>query len=211
MSMVQSFHRVTDLQIQDLLNATDRNAALDVFFEKVVDKNPADGLSIGRFWHALHFLFTGLDCGGDPPLDFLLFGATRGVVIADPKIEPVHAFFSDEVKNIAAALRQWIPAEFRRRFVPSQMAAMAMADVYPREFWSACGREVSQRDVSEGDIVHVYATTFEPNAPLTEADYQYIAGHFEWIRNAIFVAFEELKAFMIKSAKLDRGVVSYRH
>jgi hypothetical protein len=202
MGMVQSFYRATDAQISELLTAPDKA----YLFDQLVVRDNAEGVYIDKTWHALHFLLTGKSYGGEPPLDFINYGAVNGRTIEGTGHDLVHAFFSDEVKNIAAALRDVTPKEFRRRFVPSRMAEMAMAEIYPEEFWSASSRHVTE---SHEGIVHL--VYLETRPPLNESDYKYIEANFEERRDYLLTFFKLLKGFVLESSKQGMGIITYRH
>jgi hypothetical protein len=82
---------------------------------------------LDKAWHGIHFLLTGSDWGGDPPLDFLVKGGTE-VGDVDVGYGPARVFRAAEVAAIDAALAEVDGAELHGRFDPQAMVAQ---DIYP--------------------------------------------------------------------------------
>jgi hypothetical protein len=64
---------------------------------------PFADLDVDKAWHAIHFLLTGSAWEGDPPLNFIVIGGSD--VGDDLGYGPARGLSSDEVRNLAGALR----------------------------------------------------------------------------------------------------------
>lgn len=91
-----------------------------------------EGGDLDKAWHALHFLLTGTDWGGDPPLCFLHSG---GDVISEVDLgyNPVRALRANDVEPWHVALAPIDRAELQRRFDPQKMMD---EDIYP-QIWDS--------------------------------------------------------------------------
>ena len=85
------------------------------------------GIDIEKSWHGIHFVLTGSDWGGTPPLNFLVSGGTE-VGEEDVGYGPARAFTSAEVRALHAALSQLPPEQFARRV---DLDALSEASIYP--------------------------------------------------------------------------------
>jgi hypothetical protein len=120
MSMLGEFRHVTDDDIRRLVTSPDDVTQL---FED--DGAQADGrLSVDKSWHALHWLLTGSDFEGDPPLNFIATGGTE--FGDDLGYGPPRAFTSAEVRTVDEALRPISTAGLLARYDGG-----AMCDLYP--------------------------------------------------------------------------------
>jgi hypothetical protein len=90
---------------------------------------PFADLDVDKAWHAIHFLLTGSAWEGDPPLNFIVIGGSD--VGDDLGYGPARGLSSDEVRNLAGALRAIPPDALLQRFDP---AALTAANIYP-EIW----------------------------------------------------------------------------
>jgi hypothetical protein len=88
------------------------------------ERNEAD---LDKAWHGIHYLLTGSDWGGDPPLNFLVAG---GLPVGDVDVGygPARVFRSSEVARIRDALCAIQPDDLRRRYNPGVMMEQ---DIYP--------------------------------------------------------------------------------
>ena len=88
------------------------------------ERNETD---LDKAWHGIHYLLTGSDWGGDPPLNFLVTG---GLPVGDVDVGygPARVFHSSEVARIHDALCAIQPDELRRRYNPD---AMMEQEIYP--------------------------------------------------------------------------------
>jgi hypothetical protein len=82
---------------------------------------------LDKAWHGIHFLLTGSDWGGDPPLNFLVAGGTP-VGDIDVGYGPARVFRSTEVAEIHKALGGLQEDDLRKRFQPD---VMMKKDIYP--------------------------------------------------------------------------------
>jgi hypothetical protein len=125
MSMIGTFQRATDAEIQRLL--ADPQSVIAFV------RGPGDAFEdrsdthIEKTWHGLHYLFTGTAWGGEPPLNFLVAGGAR---IGDVEVgyDTVRAFTSQQVREIAAALASLTADDLSQRFDPGPMNDL---QIYP--------------------------------------------------------------------------------
>lgn len=82
---------------------------------------------LDKAWHGLHFLFTGSEWEGDPPLNFLASGGTE-VGDVDVGYGPARVFRSSEVAAIHKALSELTEDDLRKRFKPD---VMMKKNIYP--------------------------------------------------------------------------------
>jgi hypothetical protein len=87
-------------------------------------------VDLDKAWAGIHFVLTGSDWAGEPPLNFLGPGGTE-VGDEDVGYGPARAFTSAEVRQIHEALAAIPPEEFRRRI---DLGALAEAGIYP-DIW----------------------------------------------------------------------------
>ncbi|HUR96407.1 MAG TPA: YfbM family protein [Gemmatimonadales bacterium] len=79
-----------------------------------------------KSWHGLHYLLTGTDSGGEPPLNFLMGGGRE--LELDDGDTPLLTHSSAETRRIADALLQLSDEEARRRADPEEIRRL---DLYP--------------------------------------------------------------------------------
>ncbi len=82
--------------------------------------------SLEKMWQAVHFLITGQEWEGDPPLSLAVFGHEE--IGEDGGYGPARYLTPEEVRTVSAALSAITTEELRRRFDP---AAFEAAEVYP--------------------------------------------------------------------------------
>lgn len=82
---------------------------------------------LDKAWHGIHFLLTGSDWEGDPPLNFIVAGG-KEIGQEDLGYGPGRSFLSEEVHAIDSALEAVTIEEFKSNFDPE---AMMKADIYP--------------------------------------------------------------------------------
>ena len=99
------------------------------------------GIDIEKSWHGIHFVLTGSDWGGTPPLNFLVSGGTE-VGDEDVGYGPARVFTSAEVRAIHEALTQLPPERFAARV---DLAALTEASIYP-EVWEREEEEAENRE-----------------------------------------------------------------
>jgi len=126
MSMITVLRRLSDSDLTRLLH--DPELVRDYLDEQSSDEfGPFTELDIDKAWHGIHFLLTGTECEGDPPLDFLVRG---GTAVGDVNIGygPARGWTSGEVSRLANAVRDLDASELRHRFDPPTMTRL---DIYP--------------------------------------------------------------------------------
>ena len=104
------------------------------------DRKPDDGwrptgdgehLDLDKSWQGLHFLLTGTDLGGDPPLNFI-HRPESSIGDVDVGYGPARAVRSGEVHAIAAELERLPGEKLAERFDPEMMMELG---IYP-EIWN---------------------------------------------------------------------------
>jgi hypothetical protein len=95
------------------------------------DHVPAKGkvpgpCSLEKMWQAVHFLITGQEWEGDPPLSFAVLGHEE--IGDDGGYGPARYLTPEEVRSVSAALSTITTEELRRRFDPEALEA---AQIYP--------------------------------------------------------------------------------
>ena len=85
---------------------------------------------LDKAWYGIHFLLTGSDWEGDPPLNFLVAGRTE-VGDIDVGYGPARVFRTSDVADIHNALSKLTEDYLRTRFEPNTMIKKG---IYP-EIW----------------------------------------------------------------------------
>jgi hypothetical protein len=101
-------------------------------------------VDIDKAWHGLHYLLTGTDDGGEPPLNALLGGGEP--VEAEDLESDARLFTSSQVRALHAALAPIDRNTLHERYDP---AAMATLHLYP-DIWD----RVHQRDANFDYLRH---------------------------------------------------------
>lgn len=97
-------------------------------------------LDLDKFWHAIHFLLTGVAEGGPAPLNFL---SSNGNEIGDDVgYGPASKLHAAEVANLAAALEDLPVDVLMDRFDP---AALDAAEIYPH-IWNGMTEDDGTRE-----------------------------------------------------------------
>ncbi len=111
-----------------------------------------DELDLDKAWHGLHFLLTGTDWGGKPPLNFIVAG---GEMIGDEDVGngPARAFTPEQLVEISRALDALSSDALRQRFDPAKMMEL---DIYP-SIWD--------RDPTDDDTLGYVLDYFEMLKP----------------------------------------------
>ncbi|MHC4741433.1 MAG: YfbM family protein [Planctomycetota bacterium] len=82
---------------------------------------------LDKAWHGIHFLLTGSDWGGKPPLNFLILGGTE-VGDIEAGYGSARLFRSSQVATINDALAGIEAGDLRNRYKPD---VMMEKDIYP--------------------------------------------------------------------------------
>ncbi|WP_257451100.1 YfbM family protein [Archangium lipolyticum] len=148
MSMIVVFRLAQREQLSSLLASPEQ--VFD-FLEDADDEdadNSEDVLDIDKAWHGLHFLLTGTDWGGKPPLNFIVAG---GETVGDEDVGygPARAFTPEQLAEISRALDGISSDALRQRFDPAKMMEL---DIYP-SIWD--------RDPADDDTLGYVLEHFE--------------------------------------------------
>jgi hypothetical protein len=146
--MIGNFRLVSEAQI-DALMADPRSIEGFLYDEEASEETELD---IDKAWQGLHFLLTGTDWGGTPPLDFIIAGGQE-VSDVDVGYGPARALRNAELKETVAALDPISAEILRERFDPPQMMKLG---IYP-EIWD--------RDPAEDDTLAYLVEYFEMLKP----------------------------------------------
>ena len=101
-----------------------------------LDARAEHELDIDKAWHGLHFLFTGMEEGGEEPACFLLVGGEEVSEPEDHEIgldTPARALDASQVRRFADFLDALSPAELARRYDPLRMVELK---IYPDVIWT---------------------------------------------------------------------------
>lgn len=109
-------------------------------------------IDLDKAWHGIHFLLTGTNWAGDPPMNFLLDGGTQ-VGDIDVGYGPARAFHAAEVAAIDKAIQSISEEDLRNRFAPDKMMKEG---IYP-EIWDRDPEE----DDTLGYLLEYYSTLRE--------------------------------------------------
>ena len=85
---------------------------------------------IDKAWHGLHYLLTGSDYEGEPPLRWAIMGDQD--LGADLGMGGSSFLTPGQVREVAAALAGLTPQDLRRRYDPQKMQALR---IYPDVMW----------------------------------------------------------------------------
>jgi hypothetical protein len=134
MSMICDLYVVPAKAAQEVLG---RPASIHKLLESLQRSDSCR--SLDKSWHGLHFVLTGTDWEGDPPLNFLGRGGTP-VGDVDVGYGPARVLSPSEVAELDAALGAISDEEFARRFDPARLAE---AEIYP-QIWDEPIEELRQ-------------------------------------------------------------------
>ena len=93
-------------------------------------------IHIDKAWHGLHYLLTGSDYEGEPPLRWAIMGDQD--LGADLGMGGSSFLTPGQVREVAAALAAITPLDLRRRHDPHKMQALR---IYPDVMWVRDGEE----------------------------------------------------------------------
>lgn len=124
MSMIGNFLQITPQQLQELIAAPE--SVEDLIYPDDEDSS----IDIDKAWHGIHFMLTGEQFDGTPPLSDVIFSANT--IGDDVGYGPARYLTAAEVAAVADALRKLTPEEFGKRF---DAGALKANEIYPR-IWS---------------------------------------------------------------------------
>jgi hypothetical protein len=133
MSIIGCFMYATDEEIRSLLAEPEQVPTFVREREKL-----GQGLEVDKEWHALHWLLTGSEEEGEPPLNFILVGGTE-IGHVDVGYGPARAFTSDQVQIINEALAPITSDDLLARY-----NGYAMSGLYPN-VWARLEEEEQNR------------------------------------------------------------------
>ena len=139
MSMIGSFVYAADEEIRRLHSTPEGIVPFLEHLEEAVDER---SLEIEKTWHAFHWLLTGTEYEGEPPLNFIVSGGAE-IGDVDAGYGPARSFTSDKVRGIDQALASISTADLLARY-----DARAMSDLYPGIWDRADEREIILEDLT---------------------------------------------------------------
>ena len=122
MSMIGNLLAIDDEELASLY--VDPETVSDVLYEKYSEQV----FDIDKSWHGIHFLLTGEQYGGEPPLAHVVFGVSP-IGEEDVGYGPAMGTTAHSVFEIAEALAAVSDEDFRERYDESALNA---ADIYPQ-------------------------------------------------------------------------------
>lgn len=130
MSMIGNYLRIDQAALQDLLANPARLTAV-IYPDDETEEWTARHLDIDKSWHIIHFLLTGEEWEGEPPLVNAVLG---GVTVSDEDVGygPARYLSPPEVQELSAALRTFSTEDLLARW---NQAAIDAAAIYP-EGWA---------------------------------------------------------------------------
>ena len=141
MSMIGNFLRLSPEELAALI--ADPSSVESYLYRGEQERK--NSIDIDKAWHGIHYLLTGDDWGGDPPLANVVLGGTE--FGGDLGYGPARYLNADEVKSAADALKGITPDVLRSRYVAS---ALSENEIYP-EIW----------DDPDDDAIGYLATWYE--------------------------------------------------
>lgn len=109
--------------IQEFLNAEGEN-------------RPLAQLDLDKAWHAIHYLLTGSNWGGEYPLGMAVLGGME--LGEDIGYGPVRFLTPEEVQAVAVLLDTLSQQTLQERYVPSALEAVG---IYPAGIWEEEGQQ----------------------------------------------------------------------
>ena len=133
MSMIGNFAEITPAQLEGLLADP---ASVSGFIYAEDGNRPLAHLDLDKAWHGIHFLLTGEVWGGEGPRAMAVLG---GAAIGDDVgYGPARYLTVEEVRSVAAALRETTKDILHERYIPGDLE---QAEVYPSGIWEEEGEE----------------------------------------------------------------------
>jgi hypothetical protein len=125
MSMIGNYLEIDEQKLASLYEnpETISSVLYEEYSEQILD--------IDKSWHGIHFLLTGAQYGGQPPLSNVVFGVMP-IGAEDVGYGPAMGTPASTVNAIAEALSAITDDEFRSKF---DIAALGAADIYP-QIWN---------------------------------------------------------------------------
>ncbi|MCB9892126.1 MAG: YfbM family protein [Planctomycetes bacterium] len=124
MSMIGNFYLLDAAQMRSLLAEP---ATVHDVTDAAYEAGDGRFVDVDKAWHCLHFLLTGCDEGGNPPLNFILSGGTE-VGTEDVGYGPARVFRPVDVMAIGEALAPLESEDLLRRFDARRMDKLG---IYP--------------------------------------------------------------------------------
>ncbi|MFP5392400.1 MAG: YfbM family protein [Gammaproteobacteria bacterium] len=122
MSMIGNMLAVSQAELDALYQDPDTVPAY------LYDTRSDESVDLDKAWHAIHFVLTGEEYGGEGPLAQAVLG---GVPIGDEDVGygPARGLSAADVKAVAAALEQVTESDLRAKF---DADALTEAEIYPQ-------------------------------------------------------------------------------
>ena len=156
MSITGQFLLVDDATILRLLEAP--KGIYKIIDPTIFGTEPVtDYVDADKSWSALHFLLTGTNEAGEPPLDFIAAGGTP-VGKVSVGYGPARALRASEVVALGAALQSITPHSLIERFDGAKMDKL---EIYPLGAWGSV-------DPRDPEALGFLAATYEKIAALVQ-------------------------------------------
>ncbi len=126
MSMIGNFLQLTPAELEALI-ASPGDVESFIYPD---DLEGERGIDVDKAWHAIHFMLTGEQHEGEPPLSDVVLG---GIAIGDDVgYGPARYLTASEVSDVADALESLTRDEFGKRY---DAAALTANGIYP-QIWT---------------------------------------------------------------------------
>jgi len=124
MSIIGNFLQISSQQLEALIAAPEEINSV-IYMESNDSR-----LDIDKAWHGIHFMLTGQQYDGTPPLSNVIFSAST--VGDDLGYGPARYLTATDVTTVAELLKSLLPADFAKRY---DADALIENDIYPQA-WS---------------------------------------------------------------------------
>ncbi len=129
MGMIGNYRRVTTDQLAEFQQNPDSILGF-LFPDDGAEYSDESYLNIDKAWHGIHFLLTGTEYEGEPPLVNVVMGGSPLDDPDNPQFDygPARFLMPEEVQEVAEALSQISVADLQARF---HTLALSAANIYP--------------------------------------------------------------------------------
>lgn len=129
--MLAHYRRVTEAELEEI--RASRKIQETLVYSERTDSPYGAYLSIGDWWHAIHFLLVGLESPEPHPLKKIVFSKAA---LTDDEVwfdfGPIRYLYPNEVQEISSLLNEISPETLISRYNP---ALMAEYEIHPDIWW----------------------------------------------------------------------------